>query len=54
MSIGTDKETGLDLDEKLAGTDCPLCSYPIVLECGLEVCYNCGWSNEENLVEAQD
>lgn len=34
-------------DEEKAGYDCPLCGYPIVIEQGLEVCYNCGWANEE-------
>ena len=31
-------------DEQLAGYACPICGYPIVLEYGLEVCYQCGWS----------
>lgn len=26
---------------------CPLCGNPIVLEEGLEVCYYCGWSQED-------
>lgn len=33
-------------DEQLTGDNCPSCGYPLVLEFGLEVCYNCGWSNE--------
>lgn len=31
-------------DEQLAGYACPICGYPIVIEYGLEVCYQCGWS----------
>lgn len=31
-------------DEQLAGYNCPICGYPIVIESGLEVCYRCGWS----------
>lgn len=34
-------------DEQLAGYNCPVCGYPIVIEMGLEVCYNCGWSGED-------
>lgn len=36
-----------DEDEQLAGYACPVCGYPIVLESGLEVCYCCGWSKDE-------
>lgn len=32
------------IDEQLAGYACPICGYPIVIEYGLEVCYQCGWS----------
>ena len=34
-------------DEILTGENCPNCGYPIVLEYGLEVCYQCGWYGEE-------
>ena len=34
-------------DEQLTGYNCPVCGYPIVIEMGLEVCYNCGWSGED-------
>lgn len=37
---------GID-DEQLTGDNCPICGYPIVLECDLEVCYNCGWSKDD-------
>ena len=33
--------------EQLAGFNCPCCGYPIVIEMGLEVCYRCGWSKED-------
>jgi hypothetical protein len=33
-------------DEELAGYNCPICDYPIVIEYGLEVCYQCGWSTD--------
>ena len=33
--------------EELAGYNCPLCGYPIVIEMGLEVCYHCGWNKDE-------
>lgn len=32
-----------EIEESLTGENCPVCSYPIVLEEGLEVCYSCGW-----------
>ena len=36
-------------DEHLAGYNCPMCGYPVVVEFGLEVCYRCGWfENTEN------
>lgn len=34
-------------DEELAGYNCPVCGYPVVMEMGCEVCYRCGWSKEE-------
>jgi len=34
-------------DEQLAGYNCPVCGYPIVIESGLEVCYRCGWSKDD-------
>lgn len=30
-------------DEQLAGYNCPVCGYPVVIEMGLELCYCCGW-----------
>lgn len=33
-----------DDDEEITGNNCPVCGYPTVRECGLEVCYHCGWS----------
>lgn len=39
--------TTTDEDEILTGNNCPLCGYPLVIEDGLEVCYYCGWFNEE-------
>lgn len=29
------------------GDMCPICGNPIVYEEGLEVCYYCGWSQED-------
>lgn len=40
----------IDEDELLAGFNCPHCGYPIVIEMGLEVCYRCGWSKEDENV----
>lgn len=34
-------------DEQLTGENCPVCGYPIVLEHGLELCYRCGWSKDD-------
>lgn len=34
-------------DEELAGYNCPRCGYPVVIEMGLELCYSCGWSKDE-------
>ena len=39
--------TTIDEDEELTGENCPVCGYPIVLEHGLEVCYYCGWSKDD-------
>lgn len=36
-----------DDDEQLAGYNCPRCSYPVVIEMGLDVCYKCGWTKVE-------
>lgn len=36
-----------DEDEQLTGENCPICGYPTVLEYGLEVCYKCGWSKDD-------
>ena len=36
-----------DDDEQLAGYNCPNCGYPVVIEMGLEVCYKCGWSKDD-------
>lgn len=33
----------IETEEELTGENCPICGYPIVLEEGLEVCYQCGW-----------
>lgn len=38
---------GIDEDEKLTGNNCPVCGYPTVYEFGLELCYHCGWSEED-------
>lgn len=38
---------GIDEDEQLTGYNCPVCGYPIVIEMGLEVCYNCGWTKDD-------
>ena len=46
VSITTRGKCGED-EEQLTGENCPVCGYPIVLEMGLEVCYNCGWSKED-------
>lgn len=45
MNIGIDNFN--DEDEQLTGENCPICGYPTVLEYGLEVCYKCGWSKDE-------
>lgn len=37
-----------DIEEELTGETCPRCGYPIVIEAGLEVCYGCGWSKDDN------
>lgn len=34
-------------DEELAGYNCPRCGYPVVIEMGLELCYSCGWSKDD-------
>ena len=34
-------------DEEITGNNCPVCGYPTVREYGLEVCYHCGWSKDE-------
>jgi hypothetical protein len=34
-------------NEQLAGYDCPMCGYPIVIEMGLELCYHCGCNKDE-------
>ena len=31
-----------DEEERLAGYNCPMCGYPVVIECGLELCFRCG------------
>lgn len=36
-----------DENEKLTGNNCPVCDYPTVYEFGLELCYYCGWSEED-------
>lgn len=36
-----------DEDEQLAGYNCPRCGYPVVIEMGLDVCYSCGWSKDD-------
>ena len=33
-------------DETITGNNCPRCGYPLVIECGLDVCYHCGWSED--------
>ena len=47
MNTGINSEE----DEILTGRLCPKCSYPTVEEFGLEVCYHCGWSEEDEMVE---
>ena len=54
LSISTNKTLYADIkqnqqedDEELAGYNCPRCGYPVVIEMGLELCYGCGWSKEE-------
>lgn len=37
----------IDEDEIFTDETCPRCGYPIVIEAGLEVCYKCGWSKDE-------
>ena len=39
--------TTIEDDEELAGYNCPICGYPIVIELGLELCYCCGWCAED-------
>ena len=34
-------------DEEITGKNCPVCGYPTVREYGLEVCYHCGWSEDD-------
>ena len=41
--------TMIDEEEELTGENCPVCGYPIVLEHGLEVCYCCGWSKDDDM-----
>jgi competence CoiA-like predicted nuclease len=40
-------EFDLEESEQLAGYNCPVCGYPVVVEMGLELCYHCGWSKGE-------
>ena len=54
LSISTNKTLYADIkqnqqedDEELAGYNCPRCGYPVVIEMGLELCYGCGWSKDE-------
>lgn len=52
LSILTNKTLYSDIkqnekDEELAGYNCPRCGYPVVIEMGLELCYSCGWSKDE-------
>lgn len=37
----------VEKNEELAGYNCPRCGYPVVIEMGLELCYSCGWSKDE-------
>lgn len=34
--------------EEIVG-ECPKCSYPLVDEMGITVCYQCGWNNDPSL-----
>lgn len=57
LSIMTNKRLQADIaenqdDEELAGYNCPVCGYPVVIEMGLELCYCCGWSKDEEAIEA--
>ena len=54
LSISTNKTLYADIkqnqqedNEELAGYNCPRCGYPVVIEMGLELCYGCGWSKDE-------
>ena len=54
LSISTNKTLYADIkqnqqedNEQLAGYNCPRCGYPVVIEMGLELCYGCGWSKDE-------
>lgn len=46
QSVSTTTDYG-DEEEQLAGYNCPICGYPIVVEYGLDVCYLCGWAAQE-------
>lgn len=41
-----------DIHESLTGENCPVCGYPLVIEEGLTVCYQCGWY--EGMEEEKD
>ena len=52
LSILTNKTLEADIkeqedDEEITGKNCPVCGYPTVREYGLEVCYHCGWSEDD-------
>jgi len=40
-------QTPAPADEEITGKNCPVCGYPTVREYGLEVCYHCGWSEDD-------
>ena len=39
--------TGINNFDPIDENRCPVCGYPKVIESGLEVCYRCGWSEED-------
>ena len=47
QDCGSELDSSCSADEELAGYNCPRCGYPVVIEMGLELCYGCGWSKNE-------
>lgn len=46
--MNTGINVDIDDDEYLTGRECPHCNLPTVYEFGIEVCYYCGWTEEED------